>query len=250
MAYSQNFGFGSGVLFGTPSSPALATPIRFGVLQDVSIDFSFSTKQLFGSYQFPVAIGRGTAKVTGKAKFARIDSNALSTLFFNLTPGANNQIIIQDAEAAAVPGSGPYTCTVNHSAAFEADRGVNYATTGQPLVLVASSPATGQYSYSAGVYTFAAGDASAAMLISYSWTDTKGSSTLITNPVLGTATPFQIDFYQRDPNSTQQWGLRLYACLSSKLNLATKLEDFVIPEFDFEAYANASNQIGTLNLPN
>lgn len=248
MTYSQNFGFGSGVLFGTPSTSG-ATPIRFGILQDVSVDFAFSTKQLFGSYQFPVAIGRGTAKVTGKAKFARIDSEALATLFFNLTPGVNNQIITVDAEAGAVPGTGPYTVTVNHSAAFESDLGVNYATTGQPLVKVASSPASGQYSVSAGVYTFASGDAAASMLISYTYTATTGSSTTITNPVLGTATPFQVDFYQRDPNSTQQWGLRLYSCLSMKLNLATKLEDFTIPEFDFEAYANAANQIGVVNLP-
>src|ERR1017187_6861835 len=131
MAFNSNYGFGSGVLFGTPSTAA-ATPVRFGILQDVSIDFAFSTKQLFGTYQFPVAIGRGTAKVTGKAKFARIDSEVLNTLFFNQTQGSTKQIIYVDAEAGAVPATSTYTVTVVNSATFESDQGVNYATTGQP----------------------------------------------------------------------------------------------------------------------
>lgn len=249
MTYTQNFGFGSGVMFGTPSTP-LATPVRLGILQDISVDFSFSTKELYGQYQFPVAVGRGTAKVTGKAKFARIDAGALQKLFFNLS-GSTGQIQTADAEAGTIPASVSYTVTVNHAAAFEGDLGVVYATTGQPLSKVASAPATGQYSVNgSGVYTFAVGDASATVLISYTWTDTNGTQTIITNPVLGTATTFQVDFFQNDPNGTQQWGLRLYSCLSNKLALATKLDDFTIPEFDFQAFANSANKVGVINLPN
>ena len=248
MTYSQNFGFGSGVMFGTPSSPATATPVRLGILQEVSVDFSFTTKQLFGQYQFPVAIGRGTAKITGKAKFARIDSEALNSLFFNLTP-STGQVVIADSEAQTV-STGAATVN-NHTLTPLTDLGVNYATTGQPLTKVASGPVQGQYSVnlSTGVYTFNASDNGAAVLISYSYTQTTGTQTTITNPILGTSTPFQVDFYQADPNSSQQWGLRLFSCLSSKLTLATKLEDFTIPEFDFEAYANSANQIGLVNLP-
>jgi hypothetical protein len=247
MSYQQNFGFGSGVMFGTPSSPANATPVRLGIMQEVSLDFSFTTKELFGSYQFPVAIGRGTAKIMGKAKFARIDAGALQKLFFGMN-ATTGQIITVDAEAAAVPGS-PYTITVNHNAAFEMDLGVNYALTGQPLTKVASAPAGGQYSVSGGVYTFNSGDTGAGMLISYTYTDVAGTQMTITNPVLGTSTPFAVDFYQNDPNSAQQWGLRLYSCISEKLTLATKLEDFLIPDFSFAAFANAANQVGVVNLP-
>ena len=247
MTYSQNFGFGSGVMFGTPST-ANATPVRLGILQEVAVDFAFTTKQLFGQYQFPVAIGRGTAKITGKAKFARIDAEALNSLFFNLTPGSNNQVIIVDSEAHTVPST-PYQIVTTQTGSPYTDLGVNYATTGQPFAKVASPIAVGQYSFSGNTYTFYSGDTAASVLISYSYTSAAGSSTTITNPILGTSTPFQVDFYQADPNSTQQWGLRLFSCLSSKLTLATKLEDFTIPEFDFEAYANAANQIGLVNLP-
>lgn len=250
MAYNKNFGFGAGVMFATPSDSVTPTPIRFGVLQEVSVDFSFTTKQLFGSYQFPIAIGRGTAKVSGKAKFAQIDGQVLTKIMFNNTPAAN-QILIVDSEAGTVPASSSYTVTVSGSASWESDLGVNYATTGQPFKRVASAPAAGEYSVASGVYTFASGDASASVLISYAKTaSSSGTKTTITNQVLGSAVPFRIDLYQNSPNvAGQQWGLRLNACMSGKLTLATKLEDFTIPEFDFEAFADSSNNLGILNLP-
>jgi hypothetical protein len=71
-------------------------------------------------------------------------------------------------ESAAVPVSpGPYSVTA--AAPFGPwanDAGVSYAN-GTALVAVAGSPAAGQYNVVGGVYTFAAADAGAAVLISY-----------------------------------------------------------------------------------
>lgn len=73
-----------------------------------------------------------------------------------------------EAETAAVPAaSGPY----NVSAAvpfgpWASDAGVTYAD-GAALDAVAGSPGAGQYNVSGGVYSFAAADAGAAVLISY-----------------------------------------------------------------------------------
>jgi hypothetical protein len=44
-----------------------------------------------------------------------------------------------------------------------------------------------------------------------------------------------------------QWSLRLFNCVSTKLSLASKTQDFVIPELDFEAFANTANSIGEIN---
>jgi hypothetical protein len=74
-------------------------------------------------------------------------------------------VFISLPETLSVPGSGPYTVTVAHAAAFVADLGVTHS--GVPLVKVAGSPATGQYSVTAGVYTFNAAQAGQAMVISY-----------------------------------------------------------------------------------
>jgi hypothetical protein len=71
-------------------------------------------------------------------------------------------------EAAAVPAaSGPYTITA--AAPFgpwASDAGVTYAN-GTALAAVREAPSAGQYNVSGGVYTFAAADAGAGMLISY-----------------------------------------------------------------------------------
>ena len=68
------FVFGSGVLIGTPAG---GSPINFGLAQEVTLNIATSTKALYGQYNFPVAIGSGTKKMTGKAKMARISGQAL-----------------------------------------------------------------------------------------------------------------------------------------------------------------------------
>jgi hypothetical protein len=45
----------------------------------------FSTKQLYSSKQFPVAIGRGTGKIKGKANFAQFNAQTFNDLFFGLS---------------------------------------------------------------------------------------------------------------------------------------------------------------------
>ena len=77
------FVFGSGVLIGTPAG---GSPINFGLAQEVSLNIATTTKALYGQYNFPVAIGAGTKKMTGKAKMARVSGQALGSLFFGLTP--------------------------------------------------------------------------------------------------------------------------------------------------------------------
>ena len=72
-------------------------------------------------------------------------------------------------EAATVPAS-PYQVTVQQpQGSWGQDIGVTYAN-GSALLQVAANPAAGQYSISgAGVYQFAAADAAASVLISYSF---------------------------------------------------------------------------------
>lgn len=241
--------FGAGVMIATPSG-ANATPVEFGLLQDVTLDFSFSTKPLMGQFQMPVAVARGAAKITGKAKFAELNGPIFNSLFFSSVTPVLGQDMWSYNEPGSIPAISTYTVTVVQSATWATDLGVKFASNGNPLTRVASAPATGQYSVAAGVYTFAAADQGKAVLITYGYTQTvsgSGSRFTITNPLLGPAPNFQIDFYQVNPNVTAQWSFRLFACMSNKLAIASKLEDWNIPEFDFEAFANGANQIGTWN---
>ncbi|HXP74620.1 MAG TPA: hypothetical protein VN823_10785 [Stellaceae bacterium] len=241
------YSFGSGVLFGTRTDIANATPIRFGALQDVSIDFSFTLKELYGQYQFPLAVGRGAGKIQGKAKFAQINGTTLNSLFFGQAQ-ATGQTLTSLTEAQSVPASTPFTVTVANAATFAVDLGVVYAATGLPLAKVASAPAQGQYAVSSGgVYTFASADANAAILVSYTFTQTtSGSSATISNQLLGAAPTFQANFYETFQG--KQVNLQLNQCVADKLTLATKLEDFTIPEFDFMAFADAAGNLGKISL--
>lgn len=75
------------------------------------------------------------------------------------------------SEAATVPAATAYTVTVAAPyGPWAADSGVVLVSSGAALTKVASAPAAGQYSVAAGgIYTFNAAQASAAVLISYSF---------------------------------------------------------------------------------
>ncbi len=184
------FVFGSGVLIGTQLNVANPTPINFGLVQKVSVDTSVSVKELYGQYAFPVAVGSGTRKVTCKASLARFSGQALGRLFYNQVPTPGSTLS-QFAEVHSVPASTPYTITVTNSAHFVADQGVTYASTGLPLIAVASSPVAGQYSVSAaGVYTFAGADSAAGVLISYTYTSSaQGELSQLATPWLDRRRP-------------------------------------------------------------
>lgn len=235
------FEFGSGVLLGVRTDIAGATPMNFGLIQECQLDLSFTTKELYGQYQFPVAIGRGQAKMTGKAKMAQISGLAFNALFFgqNLAAG---QLATAFGESHLVPSSAPYTVAATNSGSFVDDYGVIYAATGLPLVKVASGPGAGQYSIAAGVYSFAAADAGTAVLMSYTYTVAEtGQQLTYANQLIGTTPTFQAQLFQTF--QSKPVNLKLFNCVSSKLSYATKLEDFTVPELDFDIFANAAGNV-------
>lgn len=239
------FVFGSGVLIGTPQG---GTPINFGLAQEVSLNIATSTKALYGQYNFPVAIGSGTRKMTGKAKLARISGQALGSLFFGVPPSPGSTQT-QFGEAASAPASSPYAYTPTHHAEFVADQGVVYAASALPLKLVAANPAAGQYAVDGGLYTFAAADAGAAMLISYTYAVAdSGESVAVNAQLIGPSVTFSANLFAADPTTGKPFSLLLYNCVADKLALGTKLEDFMIPELDFACFANAAGQVCQLNF--
>ena len=239
------FVFGSGVLIGTPAG---GSPINFGLAQEVSLNIQTTTKSLYGQNNFPVAVGAGTRKMTGKAKLARISGQALGSLFFGVPPAVGTTLT-QFGEAATVPASGPYTYTTTNHATFTSDQGVVYASSGLPFKQVAAAPAVGQYSVAAGVYTFSAADANAAALISYNYTNASaGESLAVTSQLIGPTINFSANLFATDPTTGKQFSMLLYNCVAEKLAFGTKLEDFVVPELDFVCFANAAGQVCQMNF--
>jgi hypothetical protein len=234
--------FGVGALIATPSG---GSPIEFGVLQEVSLTFDATEKPLFGSKKFAVATATSQIKVTGKAKAAHFRAKLFNAIFFNIV-GVTGQTLVAYEEAGTVPGSVAYTITVANSAAFSVDLGVKYGSNGRPLTKVASAPAAGQYSVSAGVYTFAAGDANAAMLLSYKYTQAStGVSSSITNQLAGVQPNFRLDGYTiNGADNSKQLSYVLRRCIATKLMLGMKNDDWMIPDFEFTATVGADDILG------
>jgi hypothetical protein len=248
-------GFGSGSLWGVVtqfldgSTPLTPTIVKVGTLQEWALDISWDTKQLYGGFDSPVAIGRGKAKYPLKFKFAQLNANLLQSFVFG-TPGqpAAGETLMAEDEQHTVPGSTPYSITISppNSGTFVADWGVRYASSGLTLTKVASAPTGGQYSVSAGVYSFASTDANAGVLISYEYTLTSGYTIQVSRQLLGSLPTFK--FFGKVMFSGKQMTVKMNQVVASKLSMQTKLDDFMIPEIDAEAFADASGTVMYLSM--
>ena len=75
-----------------------------------------------------------------------------------------------------------------------------------------------------------------------------GQQIVVTNPLLGVAPTFQANLYTTFGNPAIPMSVKLFSCIASKLSFGTKLEDFVIPEMDFDILANAAGSVLTWSL--
>lgn len=249
--------FGSGKLIAVPTNladgTAIAnpTPVILGTMQDVSLDLSVELKTLYGSKRYPIAVGQGKGKTEIKAKYAEIDGGILGSLFFGKASTTGIKAAKFD-EAATIPATpGPYTVTISppSSGTFVADLGVLNSSTGVQFTRVASAPATGQYSVNTGtgVYTFAAADQGVAIKISYEYSASSGGQIwTMTNETMGYTPSFTLLLQNSYDSKTMV--CKLNRCVSGKLSVPLKSDDFAIYDFEAEAFANAADELGYICL--
>jgi len=233
-----NFGVGLLTLIPAGSNP---TPQQVGILQDVTLDIAVASKELYGSYQFPIDVARAAGKISGKAKFAAIRGSMISNLLGGSSIATGATYASQNEIGTIPTPSGPYTITVTNSATFVEDLGVFDTVSGVFLTRVASAPATGQYSVAAGVYTFAAADTGHLVWISYSYTAATGKTVTLTNQLMGTGNTFSLSLFNsfRSMNS----GIKLFAVQVPKLSYALKNEDYTMQDLNFDAFANGAGKV-------
>lgn len=248
----SQFLFGSGSLYATPLVDAAGnavtnpTPVKFLACQDISADISFDLKQLYGQNQFPLAVARGKAKVSVKAKYGQVNGSHFNNAFFGQTLATGQESYVQDLTGAAIPAT-PFIITPTPPGAgvWAADMGVRNAS-GIPMTRVAAAPSTGQYAVTAGAYTFAAADTGLTVYIDYRYTLTSGKKISIGNQLLGSTPTVSLDIVV--PYAGKQLTVRFPQAISGKMALATKLDDFTIPEIDFDVFADVNNNVGTISL--
>lgn len=247
------YGFGTGSMWGTATQDASGntianpTPLKFGELQDIGMDISRDLKMLHGQMALPVAVAGGKMKFDFKAKFARMSGRLFNDLFFGSSLASGTlQAINNDTTGAAIPGN-PFQLTVTPpgGGAYGRDLGVIDAN-GLPLQRVAAAPATGQYSVAGAVYTFAAADTGKQVFISYAYTvaSTNAKQIVLQNMPMGATPIFGIDLGITYQGKQHVW--RFPNCVSSKLSVDPKQDDFTQMGFDFAAFADAAGNIGYL----
>ena len=240
--------FGSGVALAAPQPSAgnpapNPTPMGLGVLQNIKLTLGADIKSLYGIDQWAVDTAIGKRSIKGSFEFAQISNLLMSQLFFGDAVTAGDVVTTTyPGEAHTVPASSVYTITVTNAADTPlVDYGVTYAATGISLenVGAGSLTAAGQYkvNLSTGVYTFDSADASAAVLINYSWTPASPAGTTLTaatHPMgWGPLIALNLVF----PYEGGGLGFYLPNVRLGKIDVATKLEDYTMYTTDYEGFA-------------
>ena len=86
----------------------------------------------------------------------------------------------------------------------------------------------------------------AALLFTYSYTTTAGASLSLSNLLMGSGPTFSLVLNEQYQGKLLN--LQLNSVIAPKLSLAFKNEDFLIPEFDFQASADPAGNIGNIWL--
>jgi hypothetical protein len=246
--------FGPGILVLTRTDIANGTPINAGFVQEFTTDIKFDLKELFGQNQLPLLVARGTGKCTGKIKAAVVSGQVLNTVLFGaggvVTPTVQYDFFT--TASTAIPTT-PFQITpaIPSSGTWDRDLGVINAATGEPFTQVASAPTAGQYSVTAGVYTFASADnisgISVIITVAYHFTTgATGQYITINNQPIGNTPTFQIDYKSTLYGAT--YYVRLFNCVGGGWAMNHKLTDFANPEYEFSFFANAAQQLGFVSL--
>lgn len=242
--------FGSGTLIGKRTDVANTPPALLGTLQDISIDFDRKLESLLGQYNMAVALAGAEFKISGKAKFARFQATQLNNLFLGQTLTSASSLEMTTGEAQQ---SATTTFTVANGATFTEDFGVFYAGTGVQLSPVTSGPTQGQYVpgvAGTGTYTIASADENTPLIVYYQYTLNSGFKIAMANQLMGPVPVFELALKESFTyfGATKDLVLKLNACASSKLSLPFSNAKFAIAEFDFQAFADASGNIGTIGM--
>jgi hypothetical protein len=250
----MQYNFGTGTLWGAATSDAFGnvianpTPVKFGTLNDISLEIDRDIKELYGSNAFPVALGGGKMKIAIKAKFAQISGRLFNDMFFGqgMTAGTLTAAN-EDLTGTAIPTT-PFTITVTppNAGTFLRDLGV-LDSNGLAMTRVASAPTTGQYSLAGAVYTFAAADVAKVVYISYGYTYSLATAKALTfnNIAMGTVPIFGLDMSCRFQG--KQAYFRFGQCAAKKLTFDPKQDDYTMNDMDISAFADpVTNSVGSI----
>lgn len=235
----QVIAFGAGDVFLIPSG-SNPTPQRIAQLQSVSVEISEELKKLYGNRKFPIAQVAARGSITGKAKAAVLDAAFIASVGGGNTTTGQNYGVVEESHAAAA------SVDVANKTTWVEDLGVTDKD-GKRMTCGATATAVGTYAVAAGAYSFHASE-TGNVKISYRASLTTGRKVLVTNQLVGTAITYTLELFNTEPGG-EKVGLKLYSVTIPKLSFAFQTDDFTMPDVDFEAGADSSNNVYEWYLP-
>lgn len=216
-----------------------------GVLQECSIDITSETKELMGANKMALLVAETGRKVKLTAKFATF-SSALVNVMMSGTTATGSRFVSTKAKTASASAFTVATTDDGSPTgwAFVADLGVTYAADGQPLKYNSGTLGTsGEYKNTGGSYTLGSGDASAAVNVSYVWSQTSGERTTFANSAIGLSTYYAayIQGQTTQANGTTRKVLFEFpAVLLPTLKIDFKNTDFMTQNLELNVFQDSS----------
>lgn len=233
--------FHSGKLIAIPKNTATPTPRQLMTIQETSFDFKGDLKKLMGEGQYAVDAAIGSVEISLKCKNGQLNMRTVNELFFAKTIVGSGEEFVENEVITVAAG----TATLTAGALTLQDYGVTNRVTGVQYTRVASAPAAGQYVFgAAGVLTFNTTENANALLVNYVKSNTTTLESFdLTNDVAGSTVTVEA-FFHKKMRDGRQFNLHFYNLIVPSLSFAAKLNDYVMPEFTMEAFANAANVVG------
>jgi hypothetical protein len=227
--------FHSGEIKVIPRNTLTPTPLDLLTVQETSFDFKGDIKKLMGEGQYAYDAAVGTTEITLKCKNGQLNPKTFNDVFFGKTITQNGESYVKGEEITVAAAA----ATLTGGANTLQDLGIFNKNTGTQYTRVASAPAAGQYVWgAAGALTFNASENTQVLLASYIKTDTATmQSTIATNELAGTTITIEAFFHKKFRDG-RQFNLHFYNIIIPSLSFAYKLNDYTMPEFTMEAFAD------------
>lgn len=222
-------------------SGANPTPIHLATVSSGSFSVKEQNADVRDNDGYVIDSFATQTDVSGKLSLQDFSNSLIAAVARGVTVSVGQ--VIGASHSATIPAS-PYAVTVTQSAQFAENMGVMDLTAGKELKVVAATPATGEYSVAAGVYTFAAADTGHSVLIMYRYTaSTSGTTAEVAKATTGSASPkYAIHVYQ--PRiSSKEWGFYIPAARIPSLDVAFKREGWSETSIEWTAMLSDSNKL-------
>lgn len=258
---TEKVSFGSGRLFAVPAGGG--NRIKYGELTDISVDIKIDQKEAYGEKGFPFAVADGHRSIDISAKHYVLNLAGLANDLGTAAPTASATAFAIDETAKVPSPTGPYTYSLTNATKFvvgSLDLVVFVSTNGvlAPVtynIVASGTEVAGQSaSVTAGVITFASGDAGLTFKATYQYTNTAGQMVTISNVTQNSSPSYQMVLVKQDisplDNSMGQLIFTLNAVRPGGIKAEYKEGDFTVYDRSFKAFADPTGNVGTLQFVN